>query len=268
MLEALSPSRRRFALAVACLAAVLVVAAVAGVLRSRSAGQVHPVAQDTPGPVLLVPGYGGSTAALRVLADTLGEAGRDVVLVQTPDDGTGDLATQAEALNVAAEAAIAESGADSVDVVGYSAGGVVARLWVAEHGGGDLARRIVTLGSPQHGTDVAGLAVDITPDECPAACRQLAPGSDLLLRLNAGDETPAGPAFVSVWTSDDNTVTPPDSAELDGALNIVIQDVCTVGEVSHGDLPRTESVMAIVLLELRSAAPVEPTSSDCALLSS
>lgn len=67
-------------------------------------------------------------------------------------DGTGDLRGQAEHLGEVASRVQQDSGAASVDVVGYSAGGVVARLWVRDGGGADMARRVLTLGSPQHGT--------------------------------------------------------------------------------------------------------------------
>ena len=50
------------------------------------------------------------------------------------------------------------TGTDSVDVVGYSAGGVIARLFVRDDGGDSVVRRVLTLGSPHHGTDVAALA--------------------------------------------------------------------------------------------------------------
>ena len=115
---------------------------------------------------------------------------------------------------------MAGTGADSVDVVGYSAGGVVARLWVADLGGDAAARRVVTLASPHHGTDLAAVAVGLGPTACPVACQQLAPDSDLLRELNAGDETPTGPPGWRSGPSDDKTVVPPDSGALDGAITL------------------------------------------------
>jgi triacylglycerol esterase/lipase EstA (alpha/beta hydrolase family) len=206
--------------------------------------------------VLLVPGYGGGTGGLELLADALRSQGREALVVTLAGDGTGDLREQAEVLAAAVEAAL-DDGATSVDVVGYSAGGVVARLWVRSRGGAELARRVVTLGSPHHGTDLAELAGGTLG--CPVACQQLAAGSELLNRLNAGDETPKGPVFVSVWTSDDETVTPPESAELDGALNIGVQSICPGADVSHGDLPDEPLVQSLVELALATDEPVVPT---------
>jgi hypothetical protein len=40
---------------------------------------------------------------------------------------------------------------------GYSAGGVVAHLWVRDGDGGDVERQVLTLGSPQHGTSQAAV---------------------------------------------------------------------------------------------------------------
>jgi triacylglycerol lipase len=265
---AMSPPRRRLLLTVA--GAALVAILVLGGLAARSIGgdQVDPVAQDRPGPVLLVPGYGGSLQSLTVLAAALRRDGRDVSLVALPEKATGDLNQQARSLGTAAKAAIARTHAPSVDVVGYSAGGVVARLWVKDFGGADLARRVVTLGSPHHGTGVAGIAVDLAPSQCPTACRQLAPDSPLLRSLDSGDETPAGPQFVSIWTTEDQTVTPPDSASLIGAVDFSMQSVCRGIHLAHGDLPESTTVINAVKLELGSAPVVRLTSSDCARISS
>jgi len=245
-----------------------VVAVGAAVLVPRlTAPAPAAVSQADPGPVLLVPGYGGSTGGLQQLADVLTAAGRDAAVVALPGDGTGDLQASAAVLGDAVDDALDRTGATSVDVVGYSAGGVVARLWAAD-GGADQVRRVVTLGSPQHGTTIADLGSSLAPDQCPEACQQLTTSSELLRRLNAGDETPAGPTWVSIWTQDDQTVTPPTSAVLDGALNISVQSVCADATVGHGQLPTDPLVQGMVVAELAAGQPVELGPADCARLSS
>jgi triacylglycerol esterase/lipase EstA (alpha/beta hydrolase family) len=266
VLSSLPPVRRRLLLGVVAvlLAGALVAVGLVVAGRGGGAALAAPVPQDRPGPVLLVPGYGGSTASLEVLARRLRAAGRDARVVPMPGDGTGDLVAQATALERAAGTEIA-GGAPSVDVVGYSAGGVVARLWAADDGGRSVARRVVTLGAPHHGSEVAALAGSLLPGQCPAACRQLVPDSELLTRLNA-DETPDGPAWVSVWTGQDQIVTPPDSARLDGAVNIPVQAVCSDAVVGHSELPTDRLVQALVLAALGPALPTAPTPADCAHL--
>ena len=265
MLASLSPARRRLILA---LAAVVVLAAAAlAVLAFTGRKDTASAPQDKPGPVLLVPGYGGSTTTLRSLAARLRAEGRQATIVTLPNGGVGDLAGQAKALDAAVRAELNSTGGLSVDVVGYSAGGVVARLWARDDAGAAKARRIVTLGSPHHGTDVAALG-EAVPGACPAACQELAPDSDLLNRLNAGDETPPGPQWVSIWTTADEVVVPPDSARLAGATNIEVQQVCQGSTVAHGQLPTNPAVQGIVLAELGTGPVRDFSSSDCARLSS
>ncbi|RBY85552.1 alpha/beta fold hydrolase [Blastococcus sp. TF02A-30] len=221
-------------------------------------------APEPAGPVLLVPGYGGNTAGLEPLAQRLREAGRDATVVPLPGNGTGDLRVSAAALGEAAEAALDRTGDESVDVVGYSAGGLVARLWVAD-GHADAVRRVVTLGSPHHGTSLAGLAGSFSPQQCPEACRQMVPGSELLAGLNT-DESPDGVEWISVWTTQDSTVTPPESARLDGALNLVLQSVCSDAQVSHAQLPTDPLTQGVVVEQLSADEPVELGPEDCAHL--
>src|SRR4051794_28214059 len=81
------------------------------------------VSQDLPGPVLLVPGYGGSVNSFGGLRARLESTGRQVIVVRLPGNGTGDLREAAKVLQHDADAVLA-AGAPSVDVVGYSAGGI------------------------------------------------------------------------------------------------------------------------------------------------
>ncbi|SER17271.1 lipase family alpha/beta hydrolase [Microlunatus flavus] len=254
--DALSPQRRRLVVGLLVGVGALVLALVATtVVRGLTRG--GPVPQDQPGPVLLVPGYGGRTASLDPLAAVLRAEGRDVTVVSLLGDGTGDLDAQAAHLADVADDVLRTSGAPSVDVVGYSAGGVVVRLWVRDHGGGEQARRVLTLGSPQHGTSVAALGAQVAGG-CPTACEQLLPDSALLRRLNAGDETPAGPEWATVRSGADQVVTPTGSAALAGALNVLVQDVCPTATTSHYALPADPVVAATVRSTLGAGPPAAP----------
>lgn len=260
----MSPRRRAVVAAAALLAVVAVALAAVLATRARGGGADGAVArQDRPGPVVLVPGYGGGTAALVRLQRALEAAGRRAVIVPAVGDGTGDLRVQAREVQRVAAGLVA-GGAPSVDVVGFSAGGVVARIWLADGDGARLARRVVTLGSPHHGTSVAELGGLVAPDSCPVACRQLVPGSELLGRL---PETVPGPRYTSVWTAHDDVVTPPESARLAGAVNVPLQSVCADDAVEHGGLPGDPLVVGIVLRALGTGPlTTAPSPADCGAL--
>ncbi|GAA3454826.1 esterase/lipase family protein [Dactylosporangium matsuzakiense] len=237
----MSPRRR---LMFAVLAAIAVLSAAGlGVRALLRAEPVRVPAQDALGVVLLVPGYGGGTDGLDRLAAAVRATGRTATVVEMPDGGTGDLTAQADTLDRAATDALRR--APSVDVIGYSAGGVVARLWVQRHDGVHKARRVVTLGSPHQGARLAAAGAAGLPGACPAACRQLAPGSTLLAQLRSPVPTP--PQWLSIWTEQDQTVQPPDSARLAGATDADIQQSCPGRPVSHGELPTDDYVTGLVL---------------------
>jgi len=261
-LGSLSPRRRIFAAGLALLAfagaCAVAAAAVAG-HAGRSAAAGFP-AQGRPGPVLLVPGYGGSTGSLSVLARAIRATGRAATVVHLPGNGTGSLAGDARVLNSAATRALS-GGAPSVDVIGYSAGGVAALLWAREDDGEHKARRVVTLGSPFHGALIAAAAAGFAPGACPLACQQLVPGSSLLAGLAA--TAPGRLPWLSLWTTDDQTVTPPDSARLRGAINVPVQSLCPRQRISHSQLPANPVVSAIVLQAIGPGLLRPPVPADC-----
>jgi triacylglycerol lipase len=270
------PGRRRVAVTVA--AVMLVVAAVVTAVAAAS-GAGHPPATvrhrtvatrpdkpagppaDQPGPVVLVPGYGGETGSLGLLASRIRASGRQAIVLQLPGTGTESLVADAVLLNAAVDRAL-RRGAPSVDVIGYSAGGVVALLWARRDDGAARARRVITLGSPFHGTQLAAAAQALLPGECPAACRQLVPGSSLLGSLDVA--SPAGlPPWLSLWTTDDLVVTPPDSASLEGAIDVPVQTVCPALTVSHTQLPANPVVVAMVLASIGRAPLARPARTAC-----
>jgi triacylglycerol lipase len=262
VLSGLSPRRRALVIAIA----VLVIAGAAlGAVAAARGGSSGTVAgyppQDRPGPVLLVPGYGGQTSSLYPLAARIRSTGRQATVISLPGNGTGDLNADAAVLNTAVDTAL-RAGAPSVDVIGYSAGGVVALLWARHDDGSGKARRVITLGSPFHGAEIAAGAEGFVPGACPTACQQLVPGSTLLAPLVA-TPVPYRPRWLSLWTTDDQVVTPPTSARLAGAVNVPIQSVCPAERISHDQLPSNPVVTAIVLQAIGPGPLSPPTSAVC-----
>jgi triacylglycerol lipase len=246
---------------VASVFGVLLVLAGWSVVRAVGSDPVE-ADQSALGPVVVVPGYGGNLDELVPLVAELRREGRDVTVYRPTEGNTGDLRLQARRLADLATRRLDDTGASSVDLVGYSAGGVVVRLFVRDDGGSSVVRRVLTLGSPHHGTDVAALAEDVAGG-CPTACEQLATGSDLLRRLNAGDETPSGPLWATVRTERDTVVTPTDSAALSGALNLSVQEFCAGARTTHGDLPGDPVVLAALPTVLGPGPPRRPARVGC-----
>jgi hypothetical protein len=186
-------------------------------------------------------------------------------VVPLAGNGTGDLTVQARVLDGYVNQAIG-AGSGPVTVIGYSAGGVVAWLWYVDYGGAARAGKIITLGSPLHGARVAAVGTGFDPGECPVACQQLAPGSALLTQLQ--QSTQARPPWLSLWSTDDQTVQPPDSARLPGAVNVPLQSVCPAAVIQHSQLPTALLVVGLVLRALASSHLTAPPAGDCAAMQS
>jgi triacylglycerol lipase len=260
MLAPLSPRRRLLVTATILLGVVTTVAVLLVAL--------WPARQPTPErvvPVVLVHGYDGTAASLGALSSRLRAQGRQVVVVQLPERGTGDIEVSAGVVARAVDG----TGAGTVDLVGYSAGGIVVRAYLGRPGVAAHVRHVVLLGSPNHGAQLASLAALMGPRLCSGACAELVPGSALLARLNQlvnGNEFPAGPDITSIWTAGDQTVTPPSSAVLAGARNVRVQDVCADSRVDHSGLVRDPLTLGLTLRALSGTLDRQPGPSDCAVL--
>lgn len=251
MVRGSSPRRLAFLAGVAGLVAVVAVVAV------LAAGSGAPPAAAVP--VVVVPGYGGDASSLQPLTSLLRKQGRVVEPVTLPLNGTGDIDRSARAL----ADVVAGLNASSVDLVGFSAGGIVVRHYLKALDGSEWARRVVLLGTPNHGTEIAELATSFDPSVCEGACAQLGPRSSFLQDLNAGDETPAGASYYSIWTAFDFTVTPPQSAELEGAINVRVQDVCRNARTAHGELVTDPLALRLVKEALQGELSATPGAGGC-----
>jgi triacylglycerol esterase/lipase EstA (alpha/beta hydrolase family) len=261
MLRSLSPRRRLLLLVVALLA---VAGSLAGLLLGLRPGEIGKPPEG-PVPIVLVHGYDGTPSTLDALATRLRRGGRQVVTVELPDRGTDDIDVSAGTVARAVDA----TRAARIDLVGYSAGGIVVRDYLGQPGRAARARHVVLLGTPNHGTRLADMASLLGPQLCGGACPQLAPDSQLLQRLNrlvSGVEIPPGPDVTSIWTARDRTVTPPTSAVLAGARNIRMQDVCADSAASHGQLARDPLAIGMIVRAVDGALTRQPGPGDCTAL--
>ena len=91
-----------------------------------------------------------------------------------------------------------------IDLLGFSMGGVIGRIWLQEQGGAERTDRFFSVGSPQNGT-LAALAV---PRRMFAGIADMKPASDLLQQLNRQAGTLAPVACRSYFCRWDLMVSP------------------------------------------------------------
>jgi pimeloyl-ACP methyl ester carboxylesterase len=103
-----------------------------------------------------------------------------------------------------------------VAVVGHGLGGLVLRYYARRYPA-PAVRRLVTLGTPHAGTQ---LAVHV-----PALRATLAPGAPLLSQLGAADRVPQQFDVIALQSTFDAYVLPPASGEYAGAFNVRVNDV-------------------------------------------
>ena len=129
------------------------------------------------------------------------------------------------------------TGAQRVVVVAHSMGGLAARACLRA-GGSDRVAKLITLGTPHHGTRTAPMGLG-------ANARQMEPGSAWLEALACAESLGAPVAITSIYSSDDNVIVPAESSVLGQARNIRLSGI------GHVSLPFSRIVQETVLEEIR-----------------
>ena len=111
-----------------------------------------------PRPIIVLHGYAMNRANFVVLARRLAAAGLGPISASSTGRWAASRRARASSAGSSTRCAQA-TGADEVDLVGHSMGGVVARYYLALGGGDVHVRHLVTLGSPHAGTDVSAVGI-------------------------------------------------------------------------------------------------------------
>ncbi len=211
---------------------------------ARASSRIHSGA--TLPPVLLLHGWGCNSGYWSHLLPRLDAAGISHARLDL-EPMLGSIDDYMPMVDAAVNALCRDSGAHKVIIVAHSMGGLVARAYLRAHGSDRIAR-IITLGTPHHGTELARFG----PGRNAYQMRfdsKAAP--DSWLATLAGSENPAKRALItSIFTHHDNIVAPQTSSYLPGAHNIEF------GGIGHVALGRNTRILDCVMAEL-AAAPIE-----------
>ena len=193
-------------------------------------------------PVLLLHGYGcnsGYWARLTPLLDAARISHASVDL----EPLAGDIDGYVPLVERAATELCAASGAERLVVVAHSMGGLVARAWMRAYGSARVAR-VITLGTPHHGTSLAALGIGANAAQMRRTAGADAPESAWLRELAAGEDPATRALITSIYTHHDNIIAPQTSSLLPGARNIEF------GGVGHVALGSNARVLEQVMREI------------------
>ncbi|MGQ9537791.1 MAG: tetratricopeptide repeat protein [Actinomycetota bacterium] len=189
-------------------------------------------------PVLYVPGFLRLHVLSAALRRRLRELDFAVYTLRMPNFNSGDIRWSARVLLDRVEELRVLSGAEKVVLVGQGLGGLVARFMAEGLGGAEFLHRLVTLGTPHHGSLTFYIFFPFK------AARQTLPRSSFLRSLAVAYRETWGedaPPYYSICTFLGAAVIPWTSCLLEGAENLRPGWPCT-----HTGLIRSRAVAALL----------------------
>jgi pimeloyl-ACP methyl ester carboxylesterase len=225
---------------------------------------------DHPRPVVLVHGtFNNRASTWNALAPLLKNEGYCVFSLNfgvkrrgSAIGATESMVRSARELAGFVDGVLDATGAEKVDIVGYSQGGLMPRQYLRFEGGAAKVASLIALAPSNHGTtgDLSALAARIAAapgpllsvrraalqrfrrrlDEVCRACAQQLADSPFLARLNTPRETLPGVRYTVIASRYDQVVTPYTSQFLaagPGVTNITLQDDCPRDHGDHLSMP-------------------------------
>jgi triacylglycerol lipase len=166
-------------------------------------------------PILFVHGWNGSASNWSTMISRFEKDGypKSYLSAYTYNSSTSNKTLAETEVKSHVESLLKATGATKVDIVAHSMGSLNSRWYVKFVAGGqEKVDDWVSLGGPNHGTEVANICFGTT-------CNEMKIGSTFLNELNAGDETPGTVNYGTWWSPCDEFINPDESVILSGATN-------------------------------------------------
>lgn len=184
-------------------------------------------------PVLLVHGYGCNSGYWHFMSRALRRADISHYTVDLEPVFAG-IDQFVPALHARVEEICHKTGQQKLIIVGHSMGGLVARAYLRDHGAARVAR-VITLGTPHRGTGLARFGAGHNSRQMRwngSAAKGRC--SAWLARLERREDPAVRSLFMSIYSHQDNIVSPQLSSCLPGAIN---REFNGVGHVALGMHP-------------------------------
>lgn len=210
-------------------------------------------------PVLLIHGYGCNSGYWHAMSEVLLNANitHHAIDMEPVIGGIDDYVPM---IHRAVERLCKETACDRIVIVAHSMGGLAVRAYLRDHGSKRIAK-VITLGTPHHGTALAHFGVGLNTYQMRwTVTEEEGLSSEWLRTLEASEQPEDYRLFVSIYSHHDNIISPQESSRLAGAKNIEF------GAIGHVALALHPMVQAQVVREIRDAARSEAVqTSDDAL---
>lgn len=198
-------------------------------------------------PVLLIHGYGCNSGYWHAMSKVLSRAHITHYAVDM-EPVIGGIDDYASIIDEAVERLCADTGQDKIVIVAHSMGGLAARAYIRAHGIKRIAK-VITLGTPHHGTALAHFGVGLNTHQMRwTATEQEGLASEWLRTLATSEDASVNRLFVSIYSHHDNIISPQTSSHLEGAKNVEFH------AIGHVALALHPLVQAHVIREIRAAS--------------
>jgi triacylglycerol lipase len=181
----------------------------------------EPLIQSTQIPILLVHGYFSNRGMWVRFRQRLAALTSAPIFTLTFEPPFDEINTFAKQLHKRIEEILQATEQSKVIIIAHSMGGLVTRQYMVDHGAHRI-QQFISIGTPHQGTRLAYYGIG----KC---TRQMWWRGEWLNALVEKEKSQSKPATLSIYTTNDDIVYPPESSRLDWATNVAVNHVGHVG---------------------------------------